>query len=140
MSMNLDDRRTVLVGGAAFVACCFGREAVAREGHQAPRSFDLVAFCGLDCSKCDAYLATVRKDDALRAEVAARWNMKPEQIECRGCKSAQALFNCTLKQCATKRGLRTCAHCPDFPACEDEQWIRFPKLREAATALRATLV
>lgn len=30
--MNLEDRRAMLVGGAAFVACCFCREAVAREG------------------------------------------------------------------------------------------------------------
>ncbi len=137
--MILDDRRAVLVGGAAFVACCFCREAVAREGDKAPRNFDMIASCCLDCSKCDAYLATIRKDDALRAEVATRWRMKPEQIECLGCKSAKALFNCTLKQCATKRGLQTCAHCPDFQTCKDEQWTRFPTLRETATRMRATL-
>ena len=137
--MKLDDRRTVLVGGAAFVACCFCREAAARGDDAAPRSFEMVAYCGLDCSKCEAYLATVRNNDALRAAVAAAWGMKPEQVSCRGCKSAQALFNCTLKQCASKRTLQTCAHCPDFPACRDEQWTRFPKLRETATALRATL-
>ena len=124
--MILDDRRAVLVGGAAFVACCVCRQAVAGEGDKAPRSFESVGFRGLDCSKCDAYLATVRKDDALRAEVAAGWKMKPEQVECLGCKSAKALFNCTLRQCATRRGRKTCAH-----------W--FPQLREAATRMRATL-
>ena len=77
--MILDDRRAVLVGGTAFVACCFCRGALAGEGDKAPRSFDMVAFCCLDCSKCDAYLATIRKDDALRAEVAERWKMKPER-------------------------------------------------------------
>jgi hypothetical protein len=88
----------------------------------------------------DIHWVDVRsRHDALRAEVAARWHMKPEQIECLGCKSAKALFNCTLKQCATKRGLQTCAHCPDFEACKDEQWTRFPTLREAATRMRATL-
>jgi hypothetical protein len=129
----------MLVGGAAFVACSFCREAVAREGDKAPRNFDMVAFCCLDCSKCDAYLATIRRDDALRAEVAARWRMKPDEIECLGCKSAKALFDCTLNQCATRRGLQTCAHCPDFDSCKDEQWTRFPKLRETATRMRATL-
>jgi hypothetical protein len=137
--MILDDRRAVLVGGAAFVTCCLCREAVAREGDEPPRNLGMVAFCCLDCSKCDAYRATIRNDDALRAEVAARWKMKPEQIECRGCKSAKALFNCTLKQCAAKRGLPTCAHCPDFQTCKDEQWTRFPTLRETATRMRATL-
>ena len=134
--MDLDDRRAVLAGGAAFVACCLCREA---GGGESRPKLDRVAFCCLDCSKCDAYRATVRKDDALRAEVAARWRMKPQQIECLGCKSATALFNCTLKQCATKRGRPTCAHCPDFPTCKDEQWTRFPTLRETATRMRATL-
>ena len=137
--MILDDRRAVLVGGTAFVACCLCREAIAGDSEKAPRSFETIAFCGLDCSKCDAYLATIRGDDALRAEVAARWHMKPEQVECLGCKSSKALFSCTLKQCATRRGLPTCAHCPDFQACTDEQWTRYPKLRETATRMRATL-
>jgi len=67
---------------------------------------------------------------------AARWKMKPEQIECLGCKSDRALFSCTLKKCASKRGLPTCAHCPEFPSCRDEQWTRYPRLRETAAAMR----
>ena len=137
--MILDDRRAVLVGGVAFVSCCLSRKAAALESGEAPRSFDSVAFCCLDCSKCDAYLATIRRDEALRAEVAARWKMKPEQVECLGCKSKEALFSCTLKQCATRRGVKTCAHCPDFPTCKDEQWTKFPALRATAARMRATL-
>ena len=26
----------------------------------------MIAYCGLDCEKCDAYIATVRDDQALR--------------------------------------------------------------------------
>lgn len=26
----------------------------------------MIAYCGLDCEKCDAYLATVRDDQSLR--------------------------------------------------------------------------
>ena len=99
----------------------------------------MIAYCGLDCSKCQAYEATVKNDEALRAKVAAAWQMKPEDVNCLGCKSAKALFNCSLKKCASKRGLPTCAHCPDFPTCKDEQWSKYPKLREAAEALRKTL-
>lgn len=137
--MILDDRRAVLLGATAFVACGLCRRAGAGEKSREPRKLEGIAFCGLDCSKCDAYRATVRNDDALRAEVAARWKMKPEQIDCLGCKSEKALFDCTLKRCAKKRGIPTCAHCPDFPACKDEQWRRFPELRETAARLRATL-
>ena len=53
--------------------------------------------------------------------------MKPEQINCLGCKSTKALFDCSLKKCASKRGVPTCAHCPDFPTCKDEQWTRYPE-------------
>jgi hypothetical protein len=137
--MRSSDRRELLVGGAAFVACCVCGRAAARAAEAPPQSLDKIAYCCLDCAKCDAYQATIKKDDALRAEVAARWKMKPEQIECLGCKSEKALFSCTLKKCASKRGIPTCAHCPDFATCKDEQWTRYPKLRETASAMRATL-
>ena len=136
--MHSSDRRELLVGGTAFVACCLCR-STAHSAEKPPQSFAMIAYCCLDCEKCDAYKATITKDNALRAQLAARWQMKPEQIECLGCKSEKALFNCTLKKCASKRGLATCAHCPDFETCKDEQWARFPKLREAATAMRARL-
>ena len=34
---------------------------------------DLIAYCGLDCGKCDAYLATVNDDQALREKTAKLW-------------------------------------------------------------------
>ena len=27
---------------------------------------ELIGYCGLDCEKCDAYLATINNDQALR--------------------------------------------------------------------------
>lgn len=27
---------------------------------------DMIGFCGLDCEKCDAYIATIHNDQALR--------------------------------------------------------------------------
>ena len=135
--MHSNHRRELLAGGTAFVACCFCHSTFARA--EAPQNFDMIAYCCLDCAKCPAYQATIKNDDALRAEVATAWKMKPEQIDCLGCKSTKPLFNCSLKKCGTKRGLKTCAHCPDFPTCKDEQWSRYPKLRETAEAMRTTL-
>jgi hypothetical protein len=135
--MYSSQRRELLAGGTALVASCFCHRIV-RAG-DAPRSFELIAYCCLDCSKCQAYEATVKNDDALRAKVAAAWKMKPEQVNCLGCKSTKALFDCSLKKCAGKRGLPTCAHCPDFATCQDAQWTRYPKLREVAEAMRRTL-
>ena len=31
---------------------------------------DRIAYCGLDCEKCDAYLATINDDKALREKTA----------------------------------------------------------------------
>jgi hypothetical protein len=137
-AMHSEHRRELLAGGTAFVACCLCRATTTR-ATEVPQSFDRIAYCCLDCAKCSAYEATIKNDDALRAKVAAGWNMKPEQINCLGCKSTKPLFNCSLKKCATRRGLKTCAHCPDFPTCKDEQWSKYPKLREVAEAMRATL-
>ena len=30
----------------------------------------MIAHCGLDCTKCDAYIATINNDDELRESVA----------------------------------------------------------------------
>ena len=33
----------------------------------------LIAYCGLDCEKCDARIATLTNDNALREKTAALW-------------------------------------------------------------------
>ena len=53
---------------------------------------NMIAYCGLDCGKCDAYLATINHDQALREKTAKRWaelNNAPisaEHINCEGCR------------------------------------------------------
>ena len=58
---------------------------------------DRIAYCGLDCEKCDAYLATINDDQALREKTAKRWaelNNAPilPTIFCPFC------LNCSLKE------------------------------------------
>ena len=33
----------------------------------------MIACCGVDCATCDAYVATLNNDDALRRTTAERW-------------------------------------------------------------------
>ncbi len=52
-----------------------------------------IAYCGLDCSACDAYLATINNDQSLREKTALLWSklnhvpISPTQINCEGCRS-----------------------------------------------------
>jgi hypothetical protein len=32
-----------------------------------------LAYCGLDCEKCPAFIATANSDDALRQKTAVKW-------------------------------------------------------------------
>ena len=90
---------------------------------------DFIAYCGLDCEACEARLATLRNDDALRAGVAKRWSelngvtITPEMINCDGCridgvKTPYCASLCPVRQCALARGCATCGDCPDMAACE----------------------
>ena len=52
----------------------------------------MIAYCGLNCSKCEAYIATQENDDQKREETAQIWSklymveINPDQINCDGCK------------------------------------------------------
>jgi hypothetical protein len=58
----------------------------------------MIAYCGLNCSKCDAYIASQENDEMKREETAKKWShmyraeIKADQINCYGCKSNGAKF------------------------------------------------
>ena len=80
----------------------------------------MIACCGLDCEKCDAYLATINDDRALREKTAKLWSalnqtpILPEQF----CESL-----CGIRRCALKKGVTTCGHCPDMENCQTRGMI-----------------
>ena len=127
--------------GLSCCPCCSQKDgAGARvEAESLPTDWTMIAYCCLECDKCDAYLATKNDDDQLRAKVAEMWHMAAEKIQCRGCKSDQAMFDCDAKKCAAAKGLPTCAHCDDFPTCDKEVWRKFPPLKEKVEAMRTRL-
>lgn len=88
----------------------------------------LIACCGLDCERCDARIATLNDDEALREETARRWsemNHVPEitadTIRCTGCRTEGAKFAycgmCAIRRCASARGYETCGSCPELEHC-----------------------
>ena len=89
----------------------------------------LIAYCGLDCEKCDARIATLHNDNALREKVAKLWSelngveITPEMINCEGCrvdgvKTPYCNSLCPIRQCALIKGCETCGNCLTFNDCQ----------------------
>lgn len=89
----------------------------------------MIAYCGLDCTQCDAYIATINDDQALREKTAEHWAalnnapILPEHINCMGCRveGAKTVFCehlCTVRACALEKQLETCADCVDMDRCD----------------------
>lgn len=89
---------------------------------------NLIGYCGLNCEKCDAYIATINNDQSLREKTAKLWSelnnapILPEHINCEGCRmnGAKTVFCenlCIIRQCALKRGVSTCGDCSELENC-----------------------
>ena len=112
---------------------------------------NMMAYCGLDCAVCPAHLAWKNNDDELRKKQAAEWGspewpVSLEDINCVGCKvesSPKFKFcaQCTVKGCASERGVETCAHCDDYGCDTLESWLAMAgdELRQKLDDLRAAL-
>ena len=88
----------------------------------------LIGCCGLDCGACDARIATLTNDDALREKTAALWTklngvpITPEMLHCTGCRmdGVKTLFCdrlCPIHNCARETGVETCADCAKMDGC-----------------------
>ena len=90
---------------------------------------ELIAYCGLDCAKCEARIATINNDDELRIKVAKEWSIlnkvtiTKEMINCVGCKEDGIKFHfceslCPIRICAKLKMVDNCGSCNDFNTCE----------------------
>lgn len=73
-----------------------------------------IAYCGLNCQSCDAYLATLHNDQKLKEATAKKWArlnqspILPEHIHCEDCRmpGAKTIFcetMCEIRKCAIKK-------------------------------------
>lgn len=93
-----------------------------------------IAFCGLDCEKCDARIATKNNDNALRVKTARLWSelnqaeITPEMINCEGCctdgvKTPYCESMCEIRQCALAKNVASCGECKQINSCEKIKMI-----------------
>jgi hypothetical protein len=88
----------------------------------------IIAFCGLVCTECPAFIATINDDDKEREKIAKQWakefkhEFKIEDINCDGCLSTKGRHIgycniCEIRSCATGKKVKNCAYCEDY-LCE----------------------
>lgn len=109
----------------------------------------MIAFCGLDCSQCEAYIVTQANDEAGKQKLLEKWRVEyasPEMqisaVTCDGCHATLRLGGycalCEIRKCALSRGVETCAACPEY-ACQvlEQLLANVPQARANLEALRA---
>ena len=90
---------------------------------------NFIAYCGLDCEKCEARSATINNDNELRKKVADKWSklnnitITPEMINCEGCRidGKKTVFCdklCEIRQCALSKNYETCGDCNEMKTCK----------------------
>jgi hypothetical protein len=109
----------------------------------------MIACCGLDCLQCGAYQATQADDDEKRVSVAKEWSdrydveVRPEQINCDGCRSDGQQFYycsdiCVIRRCCVQKELAHCVAC-DMYVCDTlEGFFQLaPEARKTLDKLRS---
>ncbi|MCP4536149.1 MAG: DUF3795 domain-containing protein [Chloroflexi bacterium] len=112
----------------------------------------IIAYCGLVCTDCPAYIATQADDQAALEETVTRWreefsapDMTVADIVCDGCltdagRKGVHCGECKIRACGVERGVVNCAHCTEY-ACEKlENFFGFaPDARTVLDGIRQSL-
>jgi hypothetical protein len=88
----------------------------------------LIACCGLNCTTCDARIATIHDDDELRKVTADKWRsafnapgLDYKMINCTGCRVEGTKFShcneCEIRNCVKAKGFETCGDCNLMDTC-----------------------
>lgn len=107
----------------------------------------MISYCGIDCEKCDALIATKTNDSSLRTKVADEISVftgikcTPEEVNCTGCrsdgeKSPYCQKICKARKCAIEKNLIHCGQCKQYPCSELNKIFSFaPQAKEVLDRL-----
>ena len=113
----------------------------------------IIAYCGLICSDCPAYVATQANDRQALEQVAAEWRLAFEAPEitadsiiCDGCMGGNGgrlcghCHVCEMRACGVERGVLNCAHCADY-GCDKLKafFVHAPEARATLDGIRQGL-
>ena len=107
-------------------------------------SNDLISDCGLDCSQCFGYTRTVSEAAKELRRVLRKERMKTAwegipflgdytsfkksldaltKLGCNGCREGGGNPWCKIRGCCQKKGLSSCAFCPEFETCDKLKFL-----------------
>jgi len=105
----------------------------------------MIAYCGIICNECQAYIATQKNDENEKKRLAELWTSKevplaPEDIECDGClpkgkRLTKFCFVCAVRKCAIEKGVRNCAYCGEFICDKLDKHLKDLNVPEAKETL-----
>ncbi len=95
----------------------------------------IIAYCGLNCTECPAYVATQAKDQKALDKIVEQWrteyhapNITVESVMCDGCltgsRKCAHCFECEVRACGIERGVVNCAACPDYACAKLEAFFK----------------
>jgi hypothetical protein len=104
----------------------------------------MIAFCGINCTECKAFIATQEDSEEKRREVAEEWSkafgheIKLGEINCDGCldqggRHIDYCGTCEVRKCGIEKEVENCAYCVDY-RCE-----KLEKFHEQAPEAEKTL-
>jgi hypothetical protein len=106
----------------------------------------IIACCGIECSSCDAYLATKNNDDELRKKTAESWSqmfnaeIQAKDVNCLGCGSEVLFshcFECDVRKCNGDRSQENCSKCNDYGCDRIEDFFKMaPNAKTVLDSLR----
>jgi hypothetical protein len=107
----------------------------------------MMAYCGLVCTDCKAYIATQQDDNELRRAVAEEWGkeynyeFKIEDINCDGCTATGRLVGychvCPIRSCGQEKEIENCGWCDSYPCDKlDGMFKAVPDNRERLNAVK----
>jgi hypothetical protein len=95
----------------------------------------MIAYCGLVCTDCGAYIATQNNDDEKRRQIAEQWTkaynhpFQPSDINCVGCIPVAGLHvghcgMCEIRKCGQEKDVKNCGWCPDYSCEKTEDFFK----------------
>ena len=112
----------------------------------------LIAYCGLNCDKCEAYIATQAGDEDAKAKIAEKWRIdynSPEitaaNATCDGMRHGRwpsgRIWPPMSRPGGCAKSLLTCAHCDAYGSCQTlAGFLGFaPSLKDGLEVIRRSL-